>query len=72
MDLLEAFAEPKMSIEVKDAGRRLDKYYIAPRYANAHPAGPPRRYYTETDARQAVADAEKVVTWCDQGLSGKP
>ena len=27
--------------------------------------GPPRRYYTEEEARQAIAAAEKVVSWCE-------
>lgn len=40
------------------------------RYPDAHPAGPPRRYYTQTEAQQAVSDAESVVNWCDANLSG--
>lgn len=71
LDLLEAF-EGEYDIEpaLLDAARRLDRYYIAPRYPDAHPAGPPRRYYTEPEAKQAVADAESVVNWCDANLSG--
>ena len=73
LDLLEAFpADSAASAELMDAGRSLDRHYIAPRYPNAHPGGPPRRYYTATDARQAVTDAEKVVAWCDQNLSSQP
>jgi HEPN domain-containing protein len=73
LDLLEAFpAGTQASSELKDAGRRLDRCYIAPRYPDAHPAGSPRRYYTEADARQSVADAGKVVNWCDQNLSSQP
>ena len=73
LDGLAAFPpENSVGLDLLDAGRRLDKFYIAPRYADAHPAGPPRRYYTDPDARQAVADAEKVVSWCDQGISSKP
>lgn len=71
LDLLEALeGEYDMEPSLLDAARRLDRYYIAPRYPDAHPAGPPRRYFTETEARQAVADAESVVSWCDANLSG--
>lgn len=71
LDLLEALeGEYDMEPSLLDAARRLDRYYIAPRYPDAHPAGPPRRYYTEAEAQQAVADAEGVVSWCDANLSG--
>lgn len=73
LDLLEAFpAECKVSPDLIEVGRRLDRYYIAPRYPEAHPAGPPHRYYTATEATQAVAEAEKVVSWCDQGFPREP
>ena len=73
LDLLEAFpADLEGLADLKEAGRRLDRHYIAPRYPDAHPAGPPRRYYTEAEARQAVADAEKVVNWCDEIFSREP
>ena len=72
LDLLEAFPpSPPVGPDLKDAARGLDRCYITPRYPDAHPAGSARRYYTQADARQAVAAAEKVVCWCDQGLSGK-
>jgi HEPN domain-containing protein len=72
-DLLEAFPTgTEVSPELTDAALNLDRCYIAPRYPDAHPAGPARRYYTEGNARQAVANAEKVVSWCDQGLSSRP
>jgi len=43
--------------------RELDRFYIPPRYANAHPAGPPYRYYVRADAEQAVAAAQEVIDW---------
>jgi len=68
-EMLDAFpAEVGVADELREAALRLDKLYIAPRYPDAYPSGPSRRYYTEADARQAVADAEKVVSWCDQNL----
>lgn len=44
-----------------DAGKRLDKHYIASRYPNAHPEGAPGDSYTESEARQARADAMIVI-----------
>lgn len=70
LDLLEALeGEYDLAPALLDAARRLDRYYITPRYPDAHPAGPPRRYYSEEEARQAVVDAESVVKWCDTNLS---
>jgi HEPN domain-containing protein len=56
------------SQDLIEAGRRLDRHYVPSRYPNAHPSGAPRESYEEADAQQAVADAEKVVSWCDQGI----
>lgn len=71
MDLIEKLGETVGAIDADllDVARRPDRYYVAPRYPDAHPAGPSRRYYTESDARQAVADAERVVSWCDTHFS---
>ena len=69
LDLLEAFPSgTPVSPDLREAGRRLDRYYIATRYPDVHPAGPSRRYFTETEAQQALADAEEVVNWCDQNF----
>ena len=72
-ELLEAFpAEASPSEELKDSGRNLDRHYVASRYPNAHPSGGPRQSYAEDDARRAIDDAEKVVSWCDQGFPSEP
>jgi HEPN domain-containing protein len=72
-DAMEAFPSAlQVSSELQDAARNLDKYYIPPRYPDAHPAGPSKRYYTEDEARKAVNTAEKVVSWCDQNFSRRP
>jgi len=68
-DALDAFPpDAGVTGELREAALRLDKFYIPTRYPDAYPSGPSRRYYTEADAQQAVADAEKVVNWCDQSL----
>lgn len=44
----------------------LDKYYIPTRYPNAHPAGPAYRYYTESEAQEAIAVAKEVLDYCER------
>lgn len=56
-----------------DALRRLGRHYIAARYPDAHAAGPLGPHYGESDATQAIADAEAVLAFVDatwKGLSG--
>lgn len=68
-DALDALPQDtRVPEELKEAALRLDRFYIAPRCPDAYPAGPSRRYYTQADGQQAVADAQKVVSWCDQSL----
>jgi HEPN domain-containing protein len=53
---------------VVDAGRRLDRHYIPPRYPNGFDAGKPGDYYTKDDAAQAISDAEAIITFCRSHL----
>ncbi len=56
-----------------DLARMLDRFYIPPRYVDAHPSGPPYQYYTQADAVQGVTAAQKVITYCErQILSSRP
>jgi len=61
-DLLQELAE---SQEVPDglveAALELDKTYISARYPNAHPAGSPRRRYTQQEAKRMIGHAQKIV-----------
>jgi len=43
-----------------------------PRYVNAHPSGPPYRYYIHADAEQAVATAREVIEYCERHIPSKP
>jgi HEPN domain-containing protein len=52
--------------ELLERVKVLDRFYIPPRYANAHPSGPPYQYYVRADAAQAVASAEEVVRYCER------
>jgi HEPN domain-containing protein len=60
-------------VELLDRGKVLDRFYIPSRYANAHPSGPPYRYYLLADAEQAVAAAQEVIEYCERHiLQGRP
>ena len=60
---LNGLAEPVEDVpsEVREAARRLDKHYIGARYPNTLPQGAPADSYTELDAEQALADAERIL-----------
>jgi HEPN domain-containing protein len=60
--------ERRPSAALLDHARMLDRFYIPPRYPNAHPAGPPSQYYTRADAEQGVAAAREVVDYCERQI----
>lgn len=45
-----------------DLAKRLDQYYISPRYPNGLPAGSPFEVFTQSQAAEAVAGVEKLLT----------
>ena len=47
--------------EFYEAVRILDQYYIPTRYANAFANGPAKRYFTESQAKQAIGLAESIL-----------
>ncbi len=51
-----------------DQAKMLDRFYIPPRYPNAHPAGPPSQFYTHADAEQGVRAAQDVVSYCERQI----
>jgi len=52
--------------EVAATLRRLGRHYIPSRYPDAHAAGPPSAHYGPEDAREAIADAERVLAYVDR------
>ena len=52
-----------------ESGRVLDRYYIATRYPNAHPAGAPHQHYTRIEASRAVRHAGQILRFCESRLS---
>mgnify|MGYP001607564435 FL=1 len=51
------------------AARLLDRHYIPARYPNAYPEGAPHEYYTKADAEEAIANAERILLFCESHLS---
>lgn len=73
IDLTDALPEnAKPPDDFLDKAKKLDKYYIPPRYPNAHPAGPAYRHYTNDEALEAVKLAREVIEYCEQTLEDKP
>jgi HEPN domain-containing protein len=54
--------------DLGQAARRLDKHYIPTRYPNGFDAGAPRDYYTAEEARQAIADAQRIYDFGKQSV----
>ncbi len=46
---------------LRDAARRLDAYYIAPRYPDAFVEGPPARYFGPRQSEEAIGYARAIL-----------
>lgn len=57
--------------EILNECRKLDRYYIPTRYPNGLPGGVPFQHFTEEDIKNALDDAEKVVSFCRKFLQKK-
>lgn len=55
--------------EIMEAAVEVDKGYIPTRYPNAHPSGAPHQKYTRREAERMVADAERIVRFCEGVLA---
>jgi HEPN domain-containing protein len=56
--------------EVLDSARLLDLYYIPPRYPNGFASGKPADYFTETQAREGLHAADRIIRFCEGYLPG--
>jgi HEPN domain-containing protein len=65
-DLVALCARAKQAVgegwpdSVAEAAARLSRHYIPTRSPDAHASGPPSTHYTESDSRQAAADASRI------------
>lgn len=57
-----------LSEDVRRASIRLARHYLPSRYPDALPGGTPRRRYTPSDAKEAIADAETVLQAVDDAI----
>lgn len=53
---------------VRNSCIRLNRLYIPTRYPDALPAGAPADQYFESDAQEAIADAEAVLEYARQAI----
>jgi len=56
---------------IQDACARLNRFYIPTRYPDAFPSGAPIQQFFDSDAQEALSDAEEVVRFV-VSLIGSP
>lgn len=56
-------------VELVDAGRRLDRFYIPARYPNGFASGAPGDFFSAADAASAIADGEAILDFCSHHLA---
>ena len=49
---------------LSDIAKKLDQYYVATRYANAFHSGSAMEHYTQSQAGDALHDAESIMEAC--------
>ncbi|MEN3048440.1 MAG: HEPN domain-containing protein [Candidatus Caldarchaeales archaeon] len=52
--------------EVLEDCRRLDKYYTATRYPDVWHSGVPEEYFSESEGREGLERAERVLRWVEE------
>lgn len=55
-------------VSLIEEAKELDKFYIPPRYPNAHPSGIPSDYYTKQEAERAIDYAERILSFCEDKI----
>src|SRR5688572_2946409 len=69
--LLEGLVDPvraSVTPELLDSARALDKQYIPTRYPNGFAQGAPTDYYTKRDARESIAHAQSILSFCQAAI----
>jgi HEPN domain-containing protein len=70
--LQDLLAEHPDLIDLRDAARQLDQYYITTRYPNGLPGGVPAEAFTPSQAAEAVAYARQLVARARATLDEEP
>ena len=60
--------ELEINGDIEEMGRRLDQYYIPARYPDAFPEGAPIDYFVESQSKQALLYAEKIVQFVQEQI----
>ena len=55
----------KVSEQLIEAAKSLDKHYIPTRYPNGFDSGTPGDYYTQKDAQEAIKNAREIIEFCE-------
>ncbi len=67
--LLETLAEREsIPEELREAGIRLDRFYIQTRYPNGFPQGVPGEYFLAKDAQEAIDHADRILAFVRRRL----
>lgn len=59
--ILEIARALEVNGEIEGIAKRLDQYYISTRYPDAFPTGAPFEFYTEEQAAEALAFAQRLM-----------
>lgn len=57
-----------VSAELLESAKILDKHYIPTRYPNGFDTGAPTDFYSESEARDAIQNAEGIIAFCSDLL----
>ena len=63
-DLLDNLSDRFDTGDLMEGAKILDKYYIPARYPNGFDTGAPVDYFTEKEAKEAIAYADKIIRFC--------
>ena len=63
-----ATVDPEIE-SLRESAIRLDRYYIPTRYPNGFDSGAPLDYFLESDSREAIGHAEKIIEVVGRRLS---
>jgi HEPN domain-containing protein len=64
MQALPAELAARITAQLLDSAKALDKHYIQTRYPNGFDAGAPTDYYAARDARESIKHAKSILEFC--------
>jgi len=59
----------KVSDQIQNAARELDKHYIPTRYPDSFSTGIPKDFFTQDDARMAIINAKKIIEFSKDNIN---